>query len=98
MLALSLRGPEDPPLHMEPMMRIWFADRGLIAAVDPPIEPGERRVRRPVRRYALTERGATVLAACLGSGDHSEGSKEIAHDLQRAIGIDAAVRRGQPDQ
>ena len=59
--ALALRGPDDPPLHIEPIVRTWLVTRGLIIPTEPRIEPSdEKRNRRPVRRHVLTPRGAVI--------------------------------------
>lgn len=67
--ALDRASPQDPPLYVEPVLRIWLATHGLIAATEPPIAPSdEKRTRRPVRRHVPTDKGRAVLAAAAATG------------------------------
>lgn len=64
LVNLARLSPRDPPLYIEPGVRIWLASHGLIAATEPRVAPSDaRRARRPVRRHAPTERGMAILQA-----------------------------------
>ena len=51
----------DPTRHIEPGMRIWLLSHKLVASIDPPTPPGERRARVPKRRHPLTEAGRALI-------------------------------------
>lgn len=63
--AIGAREPGARAVRIEPQMRIWFVDHGMIIATDPPRPareaPGRQRAPLP-RGYRLTERGEMAIA------------------------------------
>lgn len=89
--ALDRASPRDPPLYVEPALRIWLATHGLIAATEPPVAPSdERRRRRPVRRHDLTDRGRAVLAAAAGTDGDTVVEVRSVPDLEHPSAVDPA--------
>lgn len=59
--VISARSSEERPPYIEPMLRIWLVQHGLIVADGPPRPTGDGRRNPPQRRYRLTERGQIAI-------------------------------------
>lgn len=81
--AIAARGPDDPPVPIEPMMRRWLvaAEHRLIEAAEPPPSPDRgRRARRPVRAMRLTALGHAAVITAASGGLQLAAAEHVAGD------------------
>ena len=59
--AVGAQQPGQRPVHIQPMMRIWLVEHGLIAAAGPKRPTSDHGRCPPPRLHRLTERGQIAI-------------------------------------